>query len=168
MFRKFLSDYLSFTRKERKGIFVLLALIFFFTLLPFLFPYFISHKAPNHSAFEKDIATLKIKQADSDRKFVQRNYYEKNYPRYYPPNEKKYYNKQPAGELFYFDPNTLSAAGWKKLGVRDRTINTIQHYLSKGGKFHQPEDIGKICRAFKFLPFGIGRRDFPMYSNIRQ
>ena len=144
MLRKFLSDYLSFTRKERTGIIVLVAMILFFTILPFLFPYFISHKPPDHTAFEKDIATLKIKQTDSSRKFVPRNFNENNYLRYYPANGKKYYEKQPAGELFYFDPNTLSAEGWEKLGVRDKTINTIRHYLSKGGKFHKPEDIGKI------------------------
>ena len=37
--------------------------------------------------------------------------------------------------LFYFDPNTLDASGWKKLGLRDKTISTIQKYLSSGGAF---------------------------------
>lgn len=46
--------------------------------------------------------------------------------------------------LFYFDPNTIDAAGWKKLGVKESTIHTIQHYLSKNGRFRNPEDIRKI------------------------
>ncbi|HEX4373451.1 MAG TPA: helix-hairpin-helix domain-containing protein, partial [Puia sp.] len=32
----------------------------------------------------------------------------------------------------------------KKLGIRDKTIQTIGHYLSKGGKFHKPDDLKKI------------------------
>ncbi len=144
MSRKFLSGYFSFTRKERAGIIVILLLILLFTVLPFLFPYFISHKAPDHTAFEKAIATLKYKQADSSRPFAQRNYENDKYQHYYPLEEKNYYNKEPKGELFYFDPNTLSVDGWKKLGIRDKTINTIKNYLAKGGKFKQPEDIGKI------------------------
>ena len=144
MAKNFLSDYLSFSKKERTGIIVILLLVLIFTLLPFLFPYFISHKTPDHTAFEKEIATLKYKQADSNHQFIQRNYAKDNYFRSYSGNEKKYYDKQPAGELFYFNPNTLSADGWKKLGVRDKTIATIQKYLSKGGKFKQPEDISKI------------------------
>jgi competence protein ComEA len=32
----------------------------------------------------------------------------------------------------------------KKLGLRDKTIQTIGHYLSKGGKFHKPDDLKKI------------------------
>ena len=144
MSRKFLPGYFSFTRKERAGIIVILLLILLFTVLPFLFPYFISHKAPDHAAFEKAIATLKYKQADSSRIFEQRNYDENNYQRYYPSTSKNYYSKEPAGQLFYFDPNTLSVEGWKKLGMRDKTITTIKNYLSKGGKFKQPEDISKI------------------------
>ncbi len=46
--------------------------------------------------------------------------------------------------MFDFDPNTLSGDGWKRLGLKDRTIQTIQKYLSKGGKFKKAEDINKI------------------------
>lgn len=46
--------------------------------------------------------------------------------------------------LFYFDPNNLDAAGWVKLGIREKTAVTIQKYVSKGGRFRKPEDIGKI------------------------
>ena len=144
MTRKFLSGYFSFTRKERTGIIVILLLILIFSALPFLFPYFISHKAPDHTAFEKAITTLKYKQVDSTRVSAQRNYDEDNYQHYYPSSPKNYYDKETKGELFYFDPNTLSEDGWKKLGIRDKTITTIKNYLSKGGKFKKPDDIAKI------------------------
>ncbi len=46
--------------------------------------------------------------------------------------------------LFYFDPNKLSGEGWKKLGLRNKTILTIHNYISKGGRFKNKEDIQKI------------------------
>lgn len=58
------------------------------------------------------------------------------------------YNSKTKGELFYFDPNTLSTEGWQKLGLRDKTIHTIQNYLSKGGHFKKPEDLQKIYGLF--------------------
>src|SRR6476620_4474232 len=50
----------------------------------------------------------------------------------------------PASAVFNFDPNTLDADGWKKLGLRDRTVQTILHYREKGGHFYKPEDVQKI------------------------
>lgn len=60
--------------------------------------------------------------------------------------------------LFPFDPNILDADGWKKLGLRDKTISTIIHYREKGGRFRKPEDIRKIYglrqeEADKLVPF---------------
>ena len=54
------------------------------------------------------------------------------------------YNKVVKGELFYFDPNTASSDEWKRLGLREKTIITLQKYIAKGGRFYKPEDIGKI------------------------
>ena len=144
MFKKFIADYLSFTRKERTGIIVILLLTGFFALLPLLYPLFISRRSTDPSAFKNEIASLTIKQADSSDRFEGSNRNENNYNRYYPSYKKQVPEETIKGELFYFDPNTLSADGWKRLGIRDNTIATIQNYLSKGGKFRQPEDIGKI------------------------
>ncbi len=144
MFRKYLHEYFSFTRKERTGIIIIVVLILLFTILPFLFPYFITSKPGDHTAFAKEIAALKIKEQDSSKSFVKRNYDDDIDVNYYQPPGKKYYVERSKGELFYFDPNTLSAEGWKRLGIRDKTITTIQNYLSRGGKFNKPDDIGKI------------------------
>jgi competence ComEA-like helix-hairpin-helix protein len=46
--------------------------------------------------------------------------------------------------LFQFDPNTISVEGWQKLGLSEKTSQTIDKYRSKGGKFYKPEDIKKI------------------------
>ena len=136
-------EYLSFTRKERKGIIAIVVLILLFITLPFLFPFFITSKPVDHTAFEKEIAELKLME-DSSTRFLKRNYDNDNYIGHYQPSEKNYYSKALKGELFYFDPNTLPVEGWIKLGVKEKTANTIQNYLSKGGRFYKPEDIGKI------------------------
>jgi DNA uptake protein ComE-like DNA-binding protein len=58
----------------------------------------------------------------------------------------------PVAALFPFDPNTLDAAGWKKLGLNDRTIRMIQHYKAKGGQFRKAADLQKM--------YGLKRTDF--------
>lgn len=150
MWKQFLNEYLSFTKKERTGIFILLALIIVGLLVPFLYPYFIHHKIYDHSQFDKEISQLKIQQTDSitDKKYYGKNFDENNYTNYYEPSEKNYYIK-PKEEVFYFDPNTASVNDWKRLGIRDKTVETIQKYLSKGGHFYKPEDISKIWGLHK-------------------
>ncbi len=144
MFRRFVLDYLNYTAKERAGIIGVFVVILLLIILPFYFHFFIRTPTNDFQQFEKEIAALKIKQADSSNNYTNRNFDENNYQNYYQPSEKNYKYKQPKGELFYFDPNTLSVEGWVKLGVREKTAITIQKYISKGGKFYKPEDISKI------------------------
>ena len=149
MWKQFLSDYLSFTKKDRNGIFVTLAFIAVFVILPFLFPLFIKEKTYDHIAFEKAIDSLKIKQEDSAGSFENRYPNKRSYQNNNQSNADNYNPRSFQGEMFYFDPNTANADEWKRLGVRDKTIATIQNYLSKGGKFYKKEDIGKIWGLHK-------------------
>ena len=176
MAKQFLSDYLNFTRKERAGIIIVLILIILCLLLPFFYSWFSKKQNYDHNKFEKEIEALNIKQVsnDSANKYSNRNFDENNYQNYYQPSERNYYSKQPKGELFYFDPNTLSVQGWVKLGVREKTANSIQKYVSKGGKFYKPEDIGKIWglhedEVQRLLPYvrieSIVRKEFEKTNN---
>jgi competence protein ComEA len=140
MWKHFIADYLSFSKKERTGILVLVSLIGIFMGLPFLYPFFIKPRPTNAKVFEKAIASLSMKQTGDTKK---RSIYhvEDNLQQ----SVNQFTSKRPIkGKLFYFDPNTASTDDWKTLGVRDKTIATIQHYLSKGGRFYKKEDIGKI------------------------
>lgn len=47
-------------------------------------------------------------------------------------------------QLFPFNPNALSAADWRKLGLTDRQIQVIHNYESKGGTFRRKEDLKKM------------------------
>ncbi len=157
MWKYFIKEYLSFTKKERTGIFILLFIILICIILPFFFPYFIQQKKYDHSQFDKEIAKLKILQADTSNRNYYNKFDENNYANYNEPNYKNDYTKL-KGELFYFDPNTASVDDWKRLGIRDKTAQTIQKYINKGGHFYKPEDIGKIWGLHKgdvdrLLPF---------------
>lgn len=141
---KQLSAYFSNTKKDRSGSITLIVIIVALCVAPFCYPFFISKKTYDHTAFEKEISLLKEKQVDSAAKF-RRSYADDESPQYYQPSEKNYAaQKKFSGQMFYFDPNTLDEAGWQRLGIRDKTIATIKNYLSKGGKFRKPEDIDKV------------------------
>lgn len=114
-------------------------LIILFSALPFFFPFFVGHGQVDQSTFQEEIAQLEIKE-QSGEKDHQKKFHEESSAQY-----RSHENANSLSvELFYFDPNTLSVDGWKKLGIREKTALTIQKYISKGGKFYKPEDIGKI------------------------
>lgn len=56
----------------------------------------------------------------------------------------KYSNTPLKYRLFVFDPNIITKQNWIELGVREKTADGILNYISKGGRFRQPEDINKI------------------------
>jgi competence protein ComEA len=146
--KEFLTDYLNFTRRDRIGILVILALF----LLIFFLPKFVSKNATTKkvNADSAWMTTLnKLEQRETDNTNQQyKQYTDDNSNSYqYDRTSSNYYGK-PKGVLFYFDPNTLSAEGWQRLGLRDKTIHTIQNYLSKGGHFKKPEDLQKIYGLF--------------------
>ncbi|HEX4878037.1 MAG TPA: helix-hairpin-helix domain-containing protein [Chitinophagaceae bacterium] len=141
--QKFVADYLTFTRRDRIAVIVILVLIVSVFFLPKALP---GKQIPDISknndtswiAAMRRIETMESekdegKMADND----ENNSFQ--YDRRTPNR-----TADPKGELFYFDPNTLSAEGWKRLGLRDKTITTILKYLDKGGKFKIPEDLKKI------------------------
>lgn len=151
-------NYLDFTRKERRGILLLLGLILLLSAAPFLYPVISTGKVMTDNDFDTSLAALPSKQAAGRAGYSQ------------PPagSEQRHYGPSSAndrsrpayskGTLFSFDPNTISAEGWKKLGLRDKTIAVIVNYRNKGGKFKQAEDIKKIWGLFpdeaeRLLPY---------------
>ncbi len=145
--KKYIPEYFSFTRKERIGIITVAVLIIIFISLPFLFPFFIKHEKIDQTAFKEELDRLNLKQ-DSSTVSYKRDHADYN-AQYTQPSGSNYYKKESKGELFYFDPNTLSAEGWKRLGIPEKTAITIQKYTSKGGRFYKREDIGKIWGLHK-------------------
>jgi competence protein ComEA len=155
MFKPFLTSYLSFTRKERTGIIVVVSIILICSVIPLWYSLFAKTPPKGSDEYKNEMAALKLKQQDSNRRYADKKYDEDRYPHYRDPQNR---NNSSRGELFYFDPNTISTNDWKRLGLRDKTIATIQNYLSKGGHFYKPEDIGKIWGLYpdeveRLLPY---------------
>ena len=104
-------------------------------------------------------AVKRLEIRDSNFSDNDRHGEENTYAYQYDRKKSNYYETSIAkGELFYFDPNTISFADWKRLGVRDKTIQTILNFLSKGGHFYNPEDLQRIYGLRKdqyerLLPF---------------
>ena len=97
------------------------------------------------TAWMAAVKKLEIKAPDSSVDHYQKNDNENVYAYQYDKRKSNYNgNDVIKGELFYFDPNTISGSEWKRLGVRDKTITTIENYRSKGGRFYKPEDLQRI------------------------
>jgi competence protein ComEA len=143
---EFVADYLTFTRRDRIAILVILFLILVVVFLPSILPKR-TKTTPTDTAWST--ALKKLEQTDSSGDETRsRQYASDNSNNYQYDRSATSYLSKTRGELFYFDPNTLSAEGWAKLGIREKTIHTIQNYLSKGGHFKNPEGLQKIYGLF--------------------
>lgn len=143
MWKKFISQYLNFSKRDRNGIIVLLSLVVVIKALPYFYPLFITTEKYDPSEYQRELALLKERQTDSADD-TGKTYKPGKYQYQNTSYESNAANSVAKAELFYFDPNTATTDDWKRLGIRDKTIQTIQKYTSKGGKFYKPEDIGKI------------------------
>jgi len=143
---EFLKDYLTFTRKERIGILTIVSVILFTIFLPDI----LSNPTSNRpikmdTAWMAAVKRSEIKVQDSSADHYQKNDNENAYAYQYDKRKSSYNeNNIIKGELFYFDPNTITGSDWKRLGLRDKTIKTIENYLNKGGHFYKPDDLQKI------------------------
>jgi len=147
MWKQFVKDYLRFTKKDRVGIIVLVSLIFLVIFLPYLWP----AKKPI-PASKEEIEKIKSQVAELNKnsnKAETTNREEAS--SFHPATAEKTYGTA-VYKLFYFDPNTLNAEGWQQLGIREKTATTIVKYVSKGGRFRQPEDMARI--------YGLGQKDY--------
>ena len=166
-------DYLTFTKRERTGLLILILLGVIIYFLPGFFKP--KKAAADKDAFEKEISQLKIS-VDTSRGYNNRYNNYRNDDEggdYFQP--KHYYDNRPnvKGELFAFDPNTIDEAGWRRLGIRDRTIGTIKKFMAKGFKFRKPEDIRKVYgissdqadRLMPYIRIAARKNNYPDYSS---
>ncbi len=161
---KILKDYFCFSKKETVAAIILIMLIGGFIALPYFY------KSNNGKLLiDKDlqdqVAKLQTISSVNDST-------NEGFANHFQPSNSIIETKF---ELFDFDPNTLDAAGWKRLGLRDKTINTIINYRNKGGKFKKPEDISKIWglrpqeaeRIMTYAKINLPQNNYgkPVYAN---
>lgn len=136
--KTFVKDYLTYSKKDRLAVLVVLLLLIAMYFLPRLFS-----KSPSALALQEDslllktVDTLASKPEHSSKEQQTR------------PPFTYYSTPRPAngfteGELFRFNPNTLPPEGFQKLGLNERTIRILINYRNKGGRFYRPEDLKKV------------------------
>jgi competence protein ComEA len=133
---QFVKDYLVFSQKERSALIGIIVIMSIVLLLPTLF----SIQNKPISIEENDILRNAIDSSQSNIISATSETDEFN-PSVMELSVSGSYEK---ASLFHFDPNTITVEGWQKLGLRDKTINTIKNYINKGGRFYKPEDLKKI------------------------
>ncbi len=135
-------EYFVFSKKERIAVFILLGIIVVFIALSYFYTPVFSKPyvdatvqkqlnalaAKNHS-YPVTVADSSSDDSDSAKTVTTSSAQTK--------------------ELFYFDPNTIDAEGWKRLGFRDKTIENITNYRKANGNFKVPEDLYKVPRIRK-------------------
>ncbi len=138
--KKFVADYLSFTRRDRIAIITIILLVIAIFFMPNLISPASSKPVPPDTTWIAAMRRIEQQEAltGEPKKYADHN------SNTYPFDRSAQHYSRSKGELFYFDPNTLSLEGWKRLGIRDKTIGTIQNYTSKGGKFKKPADLQRI------------------------
>ncbi len=120
-----IKEWLTFSKKERLGIIVLVVVMTIFLLLPSMFNPKLPPISVDSSVIFKSDDTSPDKPISSSV-----------------VNDSVTVVIKPI--LFYFDPNIISEKGWLQLGLKQKTINTILNYRNKGGQFRVAADLKKI------------------------
>ena len=133
-------NFLTFTKKDRNSILLLLfGIAVILITAKYVFPLVVTDKKVEETAISTASDSLQSMQKEEGKIY---NHY--NTDDGYQSYPKKNYNTTFTGTMFYFDPNTLDVAGWQKLGIKDKTIASMQKYIAKGGRFKTPDDLHKV------------------------
>lgn len=135
--RKRLEEYLSFDRRERNGILILLTLILLLLIYLRFGADWFSVSAPD----AKEQARLDSLLEQMERSAVQASdsIDVVTEAEFSPEND-----GQLKTALFEFDPNTIGLQEWQMLGLSARQTEVILNYIRKGGRFNSPADLQKM------------------------
>jgi competence protein ComEA len=119
--KRFIKSYFSYSRRQLRGIYVLVSLILLVLVFPIVFNFFSKDKVWDHSKYKETIE--EILKANQKPKIVQNQV-------------------QPA--LFSFNPNDISKEELFKLGFSEKQTAIFLKYRNAGGKFQSKEDLKKV------------------------
>jgi len=143
-----MKDYFSFTRGEKRGTVVFIALIIFLIIANFSV---VLLKKNTHADFSEFEEAIKEFEEARDLK-----------------KETNFQSKLSI-QFFDFNPNTISDNEWLQLGFKQWQIKTINNYKAKGGNWKTKNDVAKIyglekshfeqLKPFILLPEEIDKKD---------
>ena len=128
---KKLIEFFQLTRKEQRGMFLLILLNSLLLTVNIFLPVF--HKQKDIQFSMEEMAFSK----ESTSKPAPASYIKSK-------QNKHKHNKKSSQELFKFNPNVLDKAGWVKLGLSDKQAQVVLNYREKGGVFKNRDDLKKI------------------------
>ena len=140
--KQFIRDYLTFNKRERNGLLVLLTIITLLIVYLNISDGFIKHEKIDFTKFEKEIVIFK-----ASEKFIKDSVKQANENKYTyrkEVHEQAVIAEKRSPEYFDFNPNNLPENNWQRLGLTDKQIHTIKNYETKGGKFRSKEDVKKM------------------------
>lgn len=126
--KSFFKAYLQYTRTERMGIVALLLILVMLIIVKASMHLWVSPQVD--AAKEKEL-TAKWEQAKQKSNTL-------TTPQY------AFEPSATSTTLFKFDPNTIDAAGLKRLGLKDKTISIFLNWRSKGKVFRSKEEFKKL------------------------
>ncbi len=136
MWHKKILPYFHYNKKERAGIIALLVVVVLLWAIPFFFAELSENK------FEPDITLIPAALHKLEEQRRANNETDSAVNVFVSYNHSK-----PGGSninMSAFDPNTTSPDEWSAMGIKPRTVEIIQNYLAKGGRFHKNEDLQKV------------------------
>ena len=133
-------DYLTFSRRERRGVFILSTIL----ILEISCSYFIHFMRPAFTLEDLKIYELSMDSFMKLQPDIVETSGEGNVgtARQTMIHESTSVNQ--AAPLFFFDPNNLDDSTGKALGFSEKQISVIRNYCSKGGKFRVADDLSKM------------------------
>ena len=141
--KKFIRDYLTFHRSEKRGIVVLLSIIVILILyLNFSYLLFPQEKI-DFTSFEKRIKSFSDSLKQQNDSLENESKEQKHFTSY--SKEDKPLGIK--GERFNFNPNNLPDKDWKRLGFSDKQIHVFDNYQAKGGRFRSKADVKMTARS---------------------
>ena len=136
-------DLFAFSRRERRGVYVLLVILLLVLLGRMTMRVWITSSRP------VAVDSVSIREVDAWLRSARHQEGEQPKgeasPLSTPTREKQ-------AKLFPFDPNLAGRKELSQLGFGPRQINTLLNYRSKGGRFYQKSDLTRI--------YGIDQSDY--------
>ncbi|MGB3946972.1 MAG: helix-hairpin-helix domain-containing protein [Bacteroidia bacterium] len=136
--KQFIRDYLTFNKRERNGIVILISIILLLLIYLNISDKFIKPDKVDFSKFENQIIAFNKQAKLTDSLTKPENLFTKN------NINNASSSSNPTPQFFTFNPNNLDAENWKLLGLNDKQIQTIKNYEAKGGQFRTKEDVKKM------------------------